>query len=167
MVSEGNTSSIQMIDAENTDLNSMLLDISSSLSHLETRERPTSRGPERHFIPNWSEETLVIINIVGTTGDSINLLLNHVPSMRKLEQPSLDPPRGDTTEINRLYISNKTSMSKYLIESGADTSVASLPAASKHCQLAPLQLLTKKRIALSTWSERLLTLNLGHQNMLR
>ncbi|GFT35855.1 hypothetical protein NPIL_606571 [Nephila pilipes] len=60
MVSGGNTSSIQMIDAENTDLNSMLSDISSCLSHLETRERPTSRGPERHFIPNWSEETLLL-----------------------------------------------------------------------------------------------------------
>ncbi|GFR10506.1 uncharacterized protein TNCT_565231 [Trichonephila clavata] len=45
----GPTSSIHAIDAENQDLKIMLMEISSRLSHLETRERSTSRGPEGCF----------------------------------------------------------------------------------------------------------------------
>ncbi|GFS29388.1 uncharacterized protein NPIL_586531 [Nephila pilipes] len=46
MAAAGHTSSIHAIDAENQKLKTMLMDISS---RLETRERSTSRGPERYF----------------------------------------------------------------------------------------------------------------------
>ncbi|GFT42580.1 uncharacterized protein NPIL_490731, partial [Nephila pilipes] len=49
MVVAGPTSSIHVINAENQDLRTMLLEISSRLSRLETRERSTSRGPEGRF----------------------------------------------------------------------------------------------------------------------
>ncbi|GFU11606.1 retrovirus-related Pol polyprotein from transposon 297 [Nephila pilipes] len=42
----GHTSSIHAIDAENQELKTMLMDISSRMSHLETHERFTSRGSE-------------------------------------------------------------------------------------------------------------------------
>ncbi|GFT21882.1 retrovirus-related Pol polyprotein from transposon 297 [Nephila pilipes] len=45
----GPTSSIHVINAENQDLRTMLLEISSRLSRLETRERSTSHGPEGRF----------------------------------------------------------------------------------------------------------------------
>ncbi|GFR29441.1 hypothetical protein TNCT_364571 [Trichonephila clavata] len=41
----------------------------------------------------------------------------------KLEQPSLDPPSDGASLINRLYLSDRTSRSKYLIDTGADVSV--------------------------------------------
>ncbi|GFU56803.1 uncharacterized protein NPIL_62681 [Nephila pilipes] len=49
MAVAGPTSSIHVINAENQDLRTMLLEISSRLSRLETRERSTSRGPEGRF----------------------------------------------------------------------------------------------------------------------
>ncbi|GFU12416.1 transposon Ty3-I Gag-Pol polyprotein [Nephila pilipes] len=49
MAVAGPTSSIHVINAENQDLRTMLLEISSRLSRLETRERSTSHGPERLF----------------------------------------------------------------------------------------------------------------------
>ncbi|GFS72184.1 retrovirus-related Pol polyprotein from transposon 297 [Nephila pilipes] len=49
MAVAGPPSSIHMIDAENQDLRTKLLEISSRLSRLETRERSTSRGPEGCF----------------------------------------------------------------------------------------------------------------------
>ncbi|GFY41570.1 uncharacterized protein TNIN_378981 [Trichonephila inaurata madagascariensis] len=45
----GSTSSIHVIDAENQDLKTMLIEISSRLSRLETRERSSSRGPAGRF----------------------------------------------------------------------------------------------------------------------
>ncbi|GFS44621.1 retrovirus-related Pol polyprotein from transposon 297 [Nephila pilipes] len=42
-------SSIHAIDSENQELKTMLMDISSRLSRLETRELSTSRRPERRF----------------------------------------------------------------------------------------------------------------------
>ncbi|GFS64672.1 uncharacterized protein NPIL_431281 [Nephila pilipes] len=49
MAVAGPTSSIHVIDAKNQDLRTMLLEISSLLSRLETRERSTSHGPEGRF----------------------------------------------------------------------------------------------------------------------
>ncbi|GFT02586.1 uncharacterized protein NPIL_595071 [Nephila pilipes] len=49
MAVAGPTSSIHVINAENQDLRTMLLEISSRLSRLETRERSTSCGPEGRF----------------------------------------------------------------------------------------------------------------------
>ncbi|GFT03459.1 uncharacterized protein TNCV_2986151 [Trichonephila clavipes] len=43
------TPSVHVIDAEKQDLQTMLMEISSRLSRLETRERSTSRGPGRRF----------------------------------------------------------------------------------------------------------------------
>ncbi|GFS98072.1 uncharacterized protein TNCV_2855141 [Trichonephila clavipes] len=43
------TPSVHVIDAEKQDLQTMLVEISSRLSRLETRERSTSRGPGRRF----------------------------------------------------------------------------------------------------------------------
>ncbi|GFY77330.1 uncharacterized protein TNIN_12481 [Trichonephila inaurata madagascariensis] len=45
----GPTSSIHVIDAENQDLKIILMEISSRLSRLETRERSSSRRPEGRF----------------------------------------------------------------------------------------------------------------------
>ncbi|GFX31042.1 uncharacterized protein TNCV_2025451 [Trichonephila clavipes] len=49
MAVAGSTSSIHVIDAENQDLKIMLMEISSRLSRLETRERSSSRRPEGRF----------------------------------------------------------------------------------------------------------------------
>ncbi|GFT91812.1 uncharacterized protein NPIL_242421 [Nephila pilipes] len=49
MAVAGPTSSIHVINAENQNLRTMLLEISSRLSRLETRERSTSRGSEGRF----------------------------------------------------------------------------------------------------------------------
>ncbi|GFT66643.1 hypothetical protein NPIL_611781 [Nephila pilipes] len=54
---------------------------------------------------------------------------------RKLEQPSFHPPDKGIKEINWLYISDRTSKSMNLIDTGADVSVVPL-SASKHCQPA-------------------------------
>ncbi|GFX38970.1 retrovirus-related Pol polyprotein from transposon opus [Trichonephila clavipes] len=43
------TPSVHVIDTEKQDLQTMLVEISSRLSRLETRERSTSRGPRRRF----------------------------------------------------------------------------------------------------------------------
>ncbi|GFT86064.1 hypothetical protein NPIL_395811 [Nephila pilipes] len=45
MSAAGNISSMLAIDAEDIDLKTMQMDISSHVSPLENRERPTSRGP--------------------------------------------------------------------------------------------------------------------------
>ncbi|GFS97530.1 uncharacterized protein NPIL_39151 [Nephila pilipes] len=49
MTVAGPTSSIHVIEADNQNLRTMLLKISSRLSRLETRERSTSSGPEGRF----------------------------------------------------------------------------------------------------------------------
>ncbi|GFY59337.1 hypothetical protein TNIN_22591 [Trichonephila inaurata madagascariensis] len=49
MAVAGSTSSIHVIDAENQDLKTMLMYISSRLSRLETRERTSSHGPAGRF----------------------------------------------------------------------------------------------------------------------
>ncbi|GFT38511.1 uncharacterized protein NPIL_125911 [Nephila pilipes] len=49
MTIAGPTSSIHVIDAENQDLKTMLMEISSRLSRLETRKQSSSRGPEVRF----------------------------------------------------------------------------------------------------------------------
>ncbi|GFU39955.1 hypothetical protein NPIL_641201 [Nephila pilipes] len=79
---------------------------------------------------------------------------------RKLEQQTLVSLGGGTKVINRLHVSDRTSKSKYLINSGADVSVVPLSAASKHRPLASLQLLAANRISISTYSQHLLTLDL-------
>ncbi|GFR33993.1 uncharacterized protein TNCT_236731 [Trichonephila clavata] len=49
MAVAGPTSSIHAADAENQRLKTMLMEISTRLSLLETRERSTSHGPEGRF----------------------------------------------------------------------------------------------------------------------
>ncbi|GFY55000.1 hypothetical protein TNIN_145961 [Trichonephila inaurata madagascariensis] len=49
MTVAGSTSSIHVIDAVSQDLKTILMEISSRLSRLETRERSISRGPAGRF----------------------------------------------------------------------------------------------------------------------
>ncbi|GFX81000.1 uncharacterized protein TNCV_1909931 [Trichonephila clavipes] len=49
MAVANSTPSFYVIDAEKQDLQTMLVEISSRLSRLETRERSTSRGPGKRF----------------------------------------------------------------------------------------------------------------------
>ncbi|GFU08740.1 hypothetical protein TNCV_990971 [Trichonephila clavipes] len=50
----------------------------------------------------------------------------------ELKKPSLDPSSGSTMAINRLYLSDRTSQPKYLIDIKADVSVIPLTTTSKH-----------------------------------
>ncbi|GFR02630.1 retrovirus-related Pol polyprotein from transposon 297 [Trichonephila clavata] len=79
----------------------------------------------------------------------------------KLEQQSLDPPSDGATAINRLYLSNGTSQSKYLIDTGADVSVIPLTTASKHLPPASLQPFAANGTVISTYGQQLVTLDLG------
>ncbi|GFS97528.1 retrovirus-related Pol polyprotein from transposon 297 [Nephila pilipes] len=64
--------------------------------------------------------------------------------------------------INRLYLSDRTSWSKYLIDTGADVSVIPLTTASKHLPPASLQLFAANGTAvISTYGQQLVTLDLG------
>ncbi|GFT91809.1 transposon Ty3-I Gag-Pol polyprotein [Nephila pilipes] len=63
--------------------------------------------------------------------------------------------------INRLYLSDRTSRSKYLIDTGADVSVIPLTTASQHLQPASLQLFEANGTVISTYGQQLVTLDLG------
>ncbi|GFY57867.1 hypothetical protein TNIN_215231 [Trichonephila inaurata madagascariensis] len=65
----------------------------------------------------------VIMNIVGITGGLSNALrrtLNHVPSRRKTTADVTRPIDWRTKMNNRLYLSNRTSQSKHLIDTMVD-----------------------------------------------
>ncbi|GFT83507.1 retrovirus-related Pol polyprotein from transposon 297 [Nephila pilipes] len=79
----------------------------------------------------------------------------------ELEQPSLDPPSDGAMVINRLYLSDRTSRSKYLIDTGADVLVIPLTTASKHLPPASLQRFAANRTVISTYGQQLVTLDLG------
>nr|GFT69326.1 transposon Ty3-I Gag-Pol polyprotein [Nephila pilipes] len=63
--------------------------------------------------------------------------------------------------INRLYLSDRTSRSKYLINTGADVSVIPLTTASQHLPPASLQLFAANGTVISTYGQQLVTLDLG------
>ncbi|GFT73364.1 transposon Ty3-I Gag-Pol polyprotein [Nephila pilipes] len=63
--------------------------------------------------------------------------------------------------INRLYLSDRTSRSKYLIDTGADVSVIPLTTASQHLPPASLQLFAANGPVISTYGQQLVTLDLG------
>ncbi|GFS42772.1 retrovirus-related Pol polyprotein from transposon 297 [Nephila pilipes] len=121
MAVAGPTSSIHVIDTNNQNLNTMLMEISSHLSRLETRERSTSRGPAFQGTFHQVQKTMFLPD-------------------EKLQHPSLDPPSDGAVVINRLYLSDRTSQSKYLIDTGAVVSVIPLTTASKHLPPASLQI---------------------------
>ncbi|GFQ77445.1 retrovirus-related Pol polyprotein from transposon 297 [Trichonephila clavata] len=79
----------------------------------------------------------------------------------KLERPSLGPSSGGTMVINRLYLSDRTSRSKYLTDTGADVSVIPLSTVSKHLPPASLQLFATNGTVISTYGQTLVTLDLG------
>ncbi|GFS38425.1 retrovirus-related Pol polyprotein from transposon 297 [Nephila pilipes] len=85
----------------------------------------------------------------------------------KLERPSLGSPGGDTKLINRLYLSDRTSKSKYLIDSRAEVSVVPSTAASKHHPPAYLQLFAVNGTIISTYNQHLLTLDLELRRVFR
>ncbi|GFX31041.1 hypothetical protein TNCV_2025441 [Trichonephila clavipes] len=63
--------------------------------------------------------------------------------------------------INRLYLSDRTSRSKYHIDTGADVSAIPLTTASKHLPSASLQLFAANGNVISTYGQKLVTLDLG------
>ncbi|GFS49343.1 hypothetical protein NPIL_410961 [Nephila pilipes] len=75
----------------------------------------------------------------------------------ELELPSLSTPGGRIKVINWLYLSDRASKSKHL---ESDVSVVPLTEASKKCPPAPLQFFSANRISISTYGQRLLTLDL-------
>lgn len=85
----------------------------------------------------------------------------------KLEGPSLGPSGDGTVEINRLYLSDRTSGSRYLIDTGADVSVFPVSGTSNHIQPAPLQLFAANGTPISTFGQRFLTLDLGLRRVFR
>ncbi|GFS66176.1 retrovirus-related Pol polyprotein from transposon 297 [Nephila pilipes] len=88
-------------------------------------------------------------------------------SGEKLERQSLGSSGGGTKVINRLYLSHKTSKSKYLIDTGADVFVVPLDAASKHRPPTSLQLFAANGTVISTYGQRLLTLDLRLRRVFR
>ncbi|GFT16977.1 retrovirus-related Pol polyprotein from transposon 297 [Nephila pilipes] len=85
----------------------------------------------------------------------------------KLGWPSLGSPGGGTKVINRLYFSDRTSKSKYLIDIGADVFIVPLTAASKHRPLASLNFFATNFTAISTYGQCLLTLDFGLRRVFR
>ncbi|GFU21799.1 retrovirus-related Pol polyprotein from transposon 297 [Nephila pilipes] len=85
----------------------------------------------------------------------------------KLEPPSLSSLGGGTEVINRLYLSDRTSRSKYLIDTGADVSVVPLTEASTHRPSASLRLFAANGTVISTYGQRLLNLDLGLRSVFR
>ncbi|GFX89743.1 retrovirus-related Pol polyprotein from transposon 297 [Trichonephila clavipes] len=69
----------------------------------------------------------------------------------KLEQLPLDPPSGGPMVINRLYLSDKPSRMKYLIDTGSDVLVIPLPMTSRHLPPASLQLFAANGTVISTY----------------
>ncbi|GFR25644.1 retrovirus-related Pol polyprotein from transposon opus [Trichonephila clavata] len=69
--------------------------------------------------------------------------------------------------INRLYLSDRTSRSKYLIDTGADVLVIPLTTVSKHLPPASLQLFAANGTVISTFGQKLVTLDLGLRRMFK
>ncbi|GFS98070.1 retrovirus-related Pol polyprotein from transposon opus [Trichonephila clavipes] len=69
--------------------------------------------------------------------------------------------------INRLYLSDKPSRMKYLIDTGTDVSVIPLPTASRHLPPASLQLFAANGTVISTYGQQLVTLDLGLRRVFR
>ncbi|GFV29528.1 retrovirus-related Pol polyprotein from transposon 297 [Trichonephila clavipes] len=69
--------------------------------------------------------------------------------------------------LNRLYLSDKPSRMKYLIDTGADVSVISLPTASRHLPPASLQLFAANVTVISTYGQQLVTLDLRLRRVFR
>ncbi|GFS49869.1 retrovirus-related Pol polyprotein from transposon 297 [Trichonephila inaurata madagascariensis] len=63
--------------------------------------------------------------------------------------------------INQLYLSDRTSLSKCLIDTGADVSVIPLTTALKHLPPVSLQLFAANWTVISTYDQKLVTLVLG------
>ncbi|GFS81429.1 hypothetical protein NPIL_279551 [Nephila pilipes] len=82
------------------------------------------------------------MNIIGTTSAQTTFYKVHKTVFLpggKLERPSLGPPDGGTKVINRLYLWDKASKLKYLIDTGVEVSAIPLSAASKDRPPSPLQ----------------------------
>ncbi|GIY97731.1 retrovirus-related Pol polyprotein from transposon 297 [Caerostris extrusa] len=76
-----------------------------------------------------------------------------VPSSKK---------RGDGAAMNqRLYLTDKTSSSRYLIDTGADVSVVSHSAHKTSGQAAQMQLFAVNGTVIPTYGKRLLKFDLG------
>ncbi|GFW62266.1 hypothetical protein TNCV_4421531 [Trichonephila clavipes] len=69
--------------------------------------------------------------------------------------------------INRLYLSDKPSRMKYLIDTGADVSIIPLLTASRHLPPASLQLFAANGTVISTYGQQLVTLDLGLRRVFR
>ncbi|GFR24316.1 retrovirus-related Pol polyprotein from transposon 297 [Trichonephila clavata] len=79
----------------------------------------------------------------------------------KLERPSLDLSSGGMMVINWLYLSDRTSRSKYPIDTGADVLVIPLTTVSKHLPPASPQFFAANGTIISTYGQKLVTLDLG------
>ncbi|GFX44924.1 retrovirus-related Pol polyprotein from transposon 17.6 [Trichonephila clavipes] len=148
------TPSVHVIDAEKQDLQTMLLEISSRLSRLETRERYLSGTRKTFPLPInqqriWSSYPLLVPQ--GFQGACYKAQETMFLPDGKLEQPPLDPPSGGPMVINRLYLSDKLSRMKYLIDTGADVSVIPLLTASKHLPPVSLQMFAANGTVISTY----------------
>ncbi|GFY59440.1 hypothetical protein TNIN_209941 [Trichonephila inaurata madagascariensis] len=131
MATAGHASSIHVINAENQNLKTMLTDISPRLSRLETHEQSTSSGPERSSHRRSTRGNTMIINIVGTTNGSSNVLrsvmfipggkVNHVYSSWKtrvdVPRPTVFSDRGikalSTCVSLQLFTAIGTAISTY------------------------------------------------------
>ncbi|GFS62084.1 retrovirus-related Pol polyprotein from transposon 297 [Nephila pilipes] len=85
----------------------------------------------------------------------------------KLERSSFGSSGGGTQVVNRLNLLDRTSTSKYLIDTGANVFVVPVIAASKYRPPASLQLFTVNGTAISTYDQRLLTFDLGLRRRFR
>ncbi|GBN21462.1 hypothetical protein AVEN_203532-1 [Araneus ventricosus] len=133
MAAATDTIAIHAVASEEANLQTTLREISSRLSRLETRSR--SQG-------STVQTTLLI-------------------PVGKLGSPSLGPSDDGATEIHRLYLSDKSTASKFLIDTGADISVIPPSTSKQHCQKSKLHLFVANGTEIPTFGQLLLKLDLG------
>ncbi|GFQ81158.1 hypothetical protein TNCT_249681 [Trichonephila clavata] len=84
MAAAGPTSSIHVIDAENQDLKTMLMEISSHVSRLETHEQPVDpKDVSVTYQPAGNPELINIVSPLAFQATCYKVQKNHVPSRLK------------------------------------------------------------------------------------
>ncbi|GBN45741.1 hypothetical protein AVEN_199112-1 [Araneus ventricosus] len=136
---------VRAVTSEEANLQATLMEISSRLSRLEARSWSHSRESGRRFRPRSASRE------VG----------NPAHCCRKTSTAVTRPIGDGATEILRLYLSDKSTASKFLIDIGADISVIPRSTSKQHCQKSKLQLFAANGTEIPTFGQLLLKLDLG------
>ncbi|GBN20671.1 Retrovirus-related Pol polyprotein from transposon 297 [Araneus ventricosus] len=100
------------------------------------------------------------VNLQATLME-ISSRLSRLEALGKLVRPSLGPSGDGATEIHSLYLSDKSTASKFLIDTGADIPVIPPSTSKQHCQKSELQLFAANGTEIPTFGQLLLKLDLG------